>query len=139
MLLSRLPSDTFVTAFFGLLSPGRLTYCNAGHLPPLHVSGGSARALAGHGLPLGIDDSPGYGESELHLKPGELVFAYTDGLIEARHGGEMYGAERLARLVAEHAPRISPEALVRVVHEEVVAWSDGLSDDAVALALRRLP
>jgi GAF domain-containing protein len=139
MLLSRLPSDTFVTAFFGLLSPGRLSYCNAGHLPPLHVSGGSARPLAGHGLPLGIDDSPGYGESELHLKPGELVFAYTDGLIEARHSGEMYGDERLMRVVAEHAQRIGPEGLVRVVHEEVVAWSDGLSDDSVALALRRLP
>jgi GAF domain-containing protein len=139
MLLSRLPSDTFVTAFFGLLSPGRLTYCNAGHLPPLHVSGGSVRPLAGHGLPLGIDDSPGYGESELRLGAGELVFAYTDGLIEARRAGEMYGDERLMRLIAEHAPRVAPEGLVRAVHEEVASWSDGLSDDSVALALRRLP
>jgi serine phosphatase RsbU (regulator of sigma subunit) len=139
MLLSRLPRDTFVTAFFGLLSPGKLTYCNAGHLPPLHVAGGSVRTLASHGLPLGIDESPGYGECELRLAPGELVLAFTDGLIEARRGGEMYGHERLLRLVAARAEALGPEALVRALHEEVAAWSDGLSDDCVALALRRRP
>jgi GAF domain-containing protein len=139
MLLSRLPPDTFVTAFLGLLSPGRLTYCNAGHLPPLHVSGALVRPLEGHGLPLGIDSHPGYGETELRLAPGELVFAFTDGLIEARRGGEMYGDGRLTRLVADRAASLGPEGLVRAVHEEVAAWSDGLSDDSVALALRRRP
>jgi GAF domain-containing protein len=139
MLLSRLPRDTFVTAFLGLLSPGRLTYSNAGHLPPLHVSTNGAAPLAGHSLPLGIDPSPVYGQGELRLAPGELVFAYTDGLIEARRGGEMYGDERLTRLVAARARTLGPEALVRAVHEEVASWSDGLTDDSVALALRRRP
>jgi sigma-B regulation protein RsbU (phosphoserine phosphatase) len=139
MLLSRLPRDTFVTAFLGLLSPGRLTYCNAGHLPPLHVSAGSASPLEGHGLPLGIDPRPGYGQDELRLAPGELLFAYTDGLIEARRGGEMFGDDRLTRLVADRADALGPEGLVRAVHEEVASWSDGLADDSVALALRRRP
>jgi sigma-B regulation protein RsbU (phosphoserine phosphatase) len=139
MLLSRLPRDTFVTAFFGLLTPGRLVYCNAGHLPPLHVAGGLARSLEGHGLPLGIDESPGYAEGELRLAPGELVFAYTDGLIEARRAGEMYGVERITALVERRAELLGPEGLVRAAHEEVSSWSDGLSDDAVALALRRRP
>ena len=137
ILLSRLPPDTFATAFLGLLSPGRLTYCNAGHLPPLHVSGGVARPLEGHGLPLGIETHPGYGEAELRLAPGELVFAFTDGLIEARRRGEMYGDGRLTGLVADRAASLDPEGLVRAVHEEVSSWSDGLGDDAVALALRR--
>jgi serine phosphatase RsbU (regulator of sigma subunit) len=139
MLLSRLPRDTFVTTFLGHLAPGRLTYANAGHLPPLHVAGGEAVHLAGHGLPLGIDESPGYGQTELRLAPGDLVFAYTDGLIEARRGGEMFGDERLTRLVARRGGALGPEGLVRAVHEEVASWSDGLGDDAVALALRRRP
>ena len=42
MLLGRLPRDTFVTAFLGILSNESLRYCNAGHLPPLHVRSGSA-------------------------------------------------------------------------------------------------
>jgi GAF domain-containing protein len=139
MLLGRLPSDSFVTAFLGVLSPRALRYCNAGHQPPLLASKDGVRPLAGHGLPLGVDDRPRYGECELRLRDGDLVFAYTDGLIEARRGGEIYGSERLARLVQRSAGGMSAELLVRSVHEEIAAWADGLADDAVALALRRRP
>jgi sigma-B regulation protein RsbU (phosphoserine phosphatase) len=104
---------------------------------PLLVSRTGTSPLLGHGLPLGIDPEPGYGESELLLNDGDLVFAFTDGLIEARRAGEMYGLDRLARLVDGWSRMLSPEALVRAVHEEVAGWADGLSDDAVALALRR--
>jgi len=137
MLLGRLPRDAFVTAFLGILSTDSLRYTNAGHLPPLHVRGGSVRPLDGHGLPIGVLEGQTYTSSELELASGDLVFAHTDGLIEARRGGEMYGAERLARFVAGAATTQSPKELVRAVHEEVTGWADGISDDAVALALRR--
>jgi serine phosphatase RsbU (regulator of sigma subunit) len=137
MLLGRLPPDAFVTAFLGILSRDSLHYCNAGHLPSLHVRGGSARPLDSHGLPLGVLEAQRYPSSELKLAPDDLVFAHTDGLIEARRGGEMYGAERLAQLVVAAAASHSPRELVRTVHEDVTAWADGISDDAVALALRR--
>ena len=75
-------------------------YCNAGHLPPLHVRGGTVCPLESHGLPLGVLERHGYSESELHLERGDLVFAHTDGLIEARREGAMYGTERLSQLVA---------------------------------------
>jgi serine phosphatase RsbU (regulator of sigma subunit) len=137
MLLGRLPPDSFVTAFFGILSRDSLHYCNAGHLPPLHVRGGSASQLDSHGLPLGVLEAQQYPSSELELAPDDLVFAHTDGLIEARRGGEMYGVERLAQLVVAAAASHSPRELVRTVHEDVTAWADGITDDAVALALRR--
>ncbi len=119
MLLGRLPRDTFVTAFLGVLSHDSLRYCNAGHLPPLHVRGHSATPLDSHGLPLGIEERPGYSASELQLERDDLVFAHTDGLIEARRAGEMYGAERLAQLVAASARTQPPTDLVRSVHEDV--------------------
>jgi GAF domain-containing protein len=137
MLMGRLPQDTFVTAFYGVLSPGRLLWSGAGHFPPVHVSGPCVRALEPHGLPLGVDPSPGYGESELELSAGDLVFAFTDGLVEARRGRETYGTGRLARLVGRLAQSLGPQELVSAVHDDVAEWSDGLSDDAVALALRR--
>ena len=137
MLLGRLPRDTFVTAFLGLLSRESLTYCNAGHLPPLHVRGGTVCPLESHGLPLGVLERHGYSESELHLERGDLVFAHTDGLIEARRAGEMYGTERLRPAAWRTASSHAAQELVRAVHEDVTGWADGISDDAVALALRR--
>ncbi len=137
MLLGRLPHDAFVTAFLGILSGDTLRYTNAGHLPPLHVRAGSARPLDGHGLPLGVLESQRYSWSELKLEPGDVVFAHTDGLIEARRAGEMYGAARLAQLVVGAAAGLPPKELVRAVHEDVMAFADGIADDAVALALRR--
>jgi sigma-B regulation protein RsbU (phosphoserine phosphatase) len=137
MLMGRLPSDTFVTAFYGVLSPGTLRWAGAGHLPPLHVSGTAVRSLDSHGLPLGIDADPGYGESELELGVGDLVFAFSDGLVEARRAGAIYGIQRLSGLVGRLAQTLGPEELVRAVHEEISHWAGALGDDAVALALRR--
>jgi GAF domain-containing protein len=137
MLLGRLPRDAFVTAFLGILTKDSLRYTNAGHLPPLHVRGNDLRLLESHGLPLGVLEDQEYGWSELRLERDDLVFAHTDGLIEARRAGEMYGADRLARFVLGAAGSHSPKELVRAVHEEVTGWADGISDDAVALALRR--
>ena len=63
MLLGRLPSDTFVTAFFGLLSPGRLRYCNAGHLPPLTCPARRrAHARRATACRSGSTTAPGYGD-----------------------------------------------------------------------------
>ena len=137
MLLGRLPADTFVTAFLGILSRESLRYCNAGHLPPLHVRAGTVCPLESHGLPLGVFERHGYSESELHLDRGDLVFAHTDGLIEARREGVMYGTERLSQLVSGLAGSHGAQELVRAVHEDVTGWADGIADDAVALALRR--
>lgn len=137
MLHGRIPRDTFVTAFFAMLEPGRLRYSNAGHLPPLLVRAGSARPLGATGVPLGIDAELEGGEHAVELREGDLVFAYTDGLMEARRAGEIFGLDRLIELVRRLEAALSPKELVRAVHSEVAGWADGLGDDAVAMALRR--
>ena len=137
MLDGRLPSDSFVTAFFGVLSERSLRYANAGHLPPLIATGHAIRRLNARDLPLGVAANAELDESELALDHGELLFAYTDGLIEARRSGEVYGHDRLSELVAARAAEHAPEELVRAVHGEIADWAGGLTDDAVALALRR--
>jgi sigma-B regulation protein RsbU (phosphoserine phosphatase) len=136
MVHGRLPSDTFVTAFLAVLTPGCLRWASAGHLPALHVSGGSVHELEATGLPLGVEDSARYDERELELADGDLVLSYTDGLVEARRNGEAYGAARFSSFVARLAATLDPERLTRALHDEVADWSGGLSDDAVALALR---
>ena len=137
MVMGRLPGDTFVTAFLGVLRGGTLSYACAGHHPALLVRGGSVHELTQHGLPLGVEADSRFQEKRLEIEGGDLVFAYTDGLVEARAGEQVYGAERLARSVLARSDGLDASALVEGVFEDARRFSGGLSDDAVGLALRR--
>jgi serine phosphatase RsbU (regulator of sigma subunit) len=137
MLVGRMPRDSFVTAFLALLEPGRLRYASAGHLPPLLIRHDSVESLGATAVPLGIDPELNSRDVTLDLNDGDLVFAYTDGLMEARRDGDIYGLDRLSDFVVRMGRVLTPAELVQRVHREVASWADGLSDDVVALALRR--
>jgi hypothetical protein len=139
MLRSRLPEDTFVTAFLAVVCDRGVVYSSAGHLPPFLVrAGGNTAELLPGGMPLGVDADPGYAENQLDMATGDLLFAYTDGLVEARRGIELFGEPRLMDAVIDSAAVGSnAQDLVRRVHETVRDWAGGLNDDTVALALRR--
>lgn len=139
MLHSRLPSDRFVTAFFGVLGERRLRYANAGHIAPLLLrSDGTVSEAAGGGLPLGIEVAPGYVAHELELGADDVLFGFTDGILEARREGALLGADGLRRIVIEAAAQTrDAQALTELVHDDVRAWARGLADDAAIVALRR--
>jgi serine phosphatase RsbU (regulator of sigma subunit)/predicted ester cyclase len=105
-LLSRIPTNMFVTCFYAILEPesGSLTYANAGHdLPYLHRNG-ATEELRARGMPLGLMLGMGYEEKETILEAGESALLYSDGLVEAHDPkGKMFGFPRLRELVAEHA------------------------------------
>ena len=60
-----------------------------------------SRPLEAHGLVLGIDGGQEYAESHAELPPGASLVLYTDGVVEARRDGELYGDDRLDALLAE--------------------------------------
>jgi GAF domain-containing protein len=139
MLADRLPEDTFVTAFLAVVSEGEMRCANAGHSSPLVARArGGASDVPVRGLPLGIDPGARYEESRVALEPGDVLFAYTDGLSEARRDGQMFGAERLAAAIeAQRGEPGGVEALLEAVHETAREWAGSLSDDATSLAIRR--
>jgi GAF domain-containing protein len=137
LLRHRLPASSFVSAFMGVIDGDRLRWANAGHGPPaLLPAAGGEHLLAATGLPLGVEDG-GWGEHEAPFEPGDVLFASTDGLAEARRDGAFFGEARLPAVLAEHARRLGPEALVAHVRRELEAWAPELDDDVVILALRR--
>ena len=89
------------------------------------------------GLPLGVDAPHPYEQRERAFAAGDVLFAFTDGLVEARRAGEFFGTARLPALLAEHGLREDPQDLVTLVRREVEAWTPRLDDDVVILALRR--
>jgi len=139
ILRRRLPGGVaMVTAFLGVIDGGVLRYANAGHVPPLVAAGGGAalRELPTTGLPLGVEEDVAYEARELPFGPGALLFASTDGLVEARCGGELFGQARVSSLVAANAERLGPQALVELAHAEAETFADTLTDDIAIIALR---
>ncbi|HEV8131889.1 MAG TPA: GAF domain-containing SpoIIE family protein phosphatase [Acidobacteriota bacterium] len=103
LLKEGLDDNRFVTAVYGVLDAANrvLTYCNAGHNPPLllHGDGGVDRLTRG-GVVMGVFPGTDYKESRRQLKSGDILVLYTDGLAEASDRNEQeYGTARLIETV----------------------------------------
>ena len=140
ILRRRLPGRiALVTAFLAVIDDGILRYANAGHVPPLVTAPGDGDApleLCTTGLPLGVVDDVVYEERELPFGAAQLLFAATDGLLEARRAMELFGQERVTAIVAAHAGTLGTQALVERAYADAVAFAHALTDDVAIIALR---
>jgi sigma-B regulation protein RsbU (phosphoserine phosphatase) len=136
----------FATLFAGVLDPGsgRLLYVNAGHNPPLLLARSDdhrwIRAeLSPTGPAIGLLPNADYRLGETSMAAGELLFAFTDGVTEARNpASEEFGQERLEALLAAGGGT-AEEALaaVEAALREHTAAAEAF-DDVTMMALRRL-
>jgi GNAT superfamily N-acetyltransferase len=134
----RLSPETFVPVFLAFIQDDRIRWANGGHTPPrLLAVSGEDRELGNTGLPLGVEEDGGYTVAEAPFGFDDLLFAFTDGLSEARRGGELFGDARLGGLLAKHAHRLEPEALATLVHRRAEEFAQNVQDDVAILALRR--
>jgi sigma-B regulation protein RsbU (phosphoserine phosphatase) len=135
------PRGVFLTLFMGILEKnGRtLRYVNAGHNPQFVVRGrGEIVALSSTGLPIALFAGHAYAEASVDLEPGDLLFFYTDGLVEAENSaGEMFGAERL-QSVLRTASAEGVDAILQHVEQTVRGFRGATEalDDATLMALR---
>ena len=134
-------SGMFVTVFYGILNifTGEVEYVNAGHNPPYIVSDKNVDAVEmTGGTILGCLEDVDYQSKKLQLKPGEMLFLFTDGVTEAfNFGEELYGDARLVSFLQAHLAH----PLVEIVKESIMSvteFSTGVpqSDDITLLAIR---
>jgi len=117
-LATDLQDDMFMSLFVAVIDPDRetLRYVNAGHPPPMlmHPSG-SWQRLSATGTALGVLEEERYLASPaLPLRPGHLLFACTDGILEARKTAEPAGSSGDTRLVSVvNRERLAPETTHR--------------------------
>jgi phosphoserine phosphatase RsbU/P len=81
-----------------------------------------------------------YEEQEIALESGDLLVAYTDGVVEPEDPyGEQFGEDRLKDLLVKHGGAESSEIIAKVM-EAVEQWtaSTELQDDMTMLVVRRL-
>jgi sigma-B regulation protein RsbU (phosphoserine phosphatase) len=120
------------------LSTWELCCASAGHPNPRLIrADGTVVELSPHGLALGIEPDQEYAEAREILEPGSVVVLLTDGVLEARSDGELYGERRLGRLLAERRDEPASD-LARAVVEGARAFSGGdLGDDSAVVVVKR--
>jgi phosphoserine phosphatase RsbU/P len=117
----------------------RLTYCNAGHNPPLFFRNGEFRRLLTGGTVVGIFPDAEYEQETLTFMPGDVFLAYTDGIVESvNEYGEEFGEERLVDLIRLHESRPAEE-IQRAVVDEVLRWAyEEERDDDMTLIVAKV-
>src|SRR2546429_2571105 len=140
VVVGEIAPGKFITLVYMLIDGGKgeVAAAGAGHPPPRIVaSDGSVTGLEVRGLVLGIEPSQQYEQVRATLDVGGAVVLYTDGVIEARWERELYGVERLDRVLAERRD-LSANELAQVVLDDCRAFARGeLADDCAVVVVKR--
>ena len=133
----------FVTLFFGVLdsSTGTLTYVNAGHDSPAIIGpNGVKERLNRTGPVVGMMPDMSYDIKRTVLEPGDVLYAYTDGVTEARNPANKFFPEKELLLLLEQ-PIDSAAGLLERIKGRLRLFIDTADqfDDITMLAVRRAP
>jgi sigma-B regulation protein RsbU (phosphoserine phosphatase) len=131
----------FVTLMFGLMTAnGALTYCNAGHNPPLVLGRTGVRRLEAGGPVVGLLPYAPFDQGTDQLEPGDVILIFSDGVSEAFNlAGEEFGEDRILE-VAAAATDLPAAVLVERIVGAVRAFTRGAlqGDDITAMVIRYL-
>jgi sigma-B regulation protein RsbU (phosphoserine phosphatase) len=133
--------DMFVTAFMGFLDipGGRFTCVNAGHNPPLIKRGDKFEWYrTKRGLVLGAMEDMFYKEEETVLRPGDMLYLYTDGVTEAVNPvNELFGEGRLMEAAGSFR-EAGVREFTHSIKREIDIFADGVeqADDITMLVLK---
>ena len=134
------PAEKYATLFVGNYDgpARRLTYTNAGHLPPVLIGrDGNVRRLECGGTVVGLFDALTFEESSIELFQGDLFLAFSDGVTEPENDFGEFGEERLIDLVRDHRHQPLPR-ITEIVTAAVDDWIGGREQpDDLTLVLAR--
>jgi phosphoserine phosphatase RsbU/P len=116
---------------------GKVELFNAGHVPVIALEQGSARLLESTSLPLGMFREAAFSPAHAKLRPGDMLFLFTDGLSEAQGVDGEYGIDRVAALVNRQGACCA-SALIAACLDDLRAFAGATPglDDVTLLALR---
>jgi serine phosphatase RsbU (regulator of sigma subunit) len=139
IVLEEIEPGKFITLLYLTVDArkGELACASAGHpRPRLLRRGGTPEPLAVGGLALGIDGGQHYEEARVRLEPGDAVALFTDGLVEARRDGELYGEQRLDDALTANAG-LPAQELADALLADCLAYGGELADDCAIVVLKK--
>ncbi|HVP00841.1 MAG TPA: SpoIIE family protein phosphatase [Bryobacteraceae bacterium] len=136
------PAEYFATMFFAEYRDQKreLRYFNCGHPAALLMrASGAIEHLEATALPVGIFGTWRCEERTTTFSPGDLLVAFSDGVLEAGvERGEEFGEERLIDALQRSRKRDLESLLDEVVAEVLRFSPDVQSDDVTLVALRAI-
>ena len=138
-------TNMFVTFWLGLvdLNTGHLSYCNAGHNPPVVGCGddGVAFLTMRPNLPIGILPGMEYQGEELESIKGRSLFIYTDGLNEAENKEKEQFSDKRLLDILRRTPFGSSRQMIEMLSAQVETFRQGAepNDDLTMMYLRIAP
>lgn len=133
--------EAFATVFFGALDRigGVMRFCGAGHPQGLVGRSDGVEVLPTASPIVGAFVNATYETHETCLAPGDRLLLYTDGILEARRGAELFGEERIVDAMLRLAS-VAVEDIPERLLNDVLTFSGGeLHDDTVVMCLTRTP
>jgi steroid delta-isomerase-like uncharacterized protein len=139
-VLTRRPIESrFATLAYGVLEPGgRLTFCNAGHDPPVLIRGSECRRLEIGGRILGAFEHATFEEEVVELDPDDVLVVFSDGVTEGLNTcDEEFGDERLLACVRANRG-LTPSVLLERLLEVLRDFTQGAAqnDDRTLLVMK---
>ena len=143
-LLNRLLSkdlsgvEIFVTASIIDIVGDRIKVSIAGHPPPIIFrKNGKMKTFSTSGLPLGIFPDSEFKVQKSSLSSGDLIFMYTDGLVDARNpGGHPFGLKRVAHIVSSNIQKEVQE-IAETLKSAILDYTKGQHQDDMTFLLVR--
>ena len=132
----------FVTLFLFLLSPhGVGQFISAGHNPAylFRSATGRIEELVSDAHFLGLFDFASYQSRTFRLDQGDILVVYSDGLTAAQNQQEeMFGEERLLRIIRQEAPSGS-HALEQKFLKAIAEFTQGMpqTDDITFVVVEK--
>lgn len=118
---------------------GRLIHANAGHLSPLLLRQGQPCVpLDASGIVLGVKTEVSFEEHTATLQSGDMLFLYTDGIIEAENKeGEFFGVRRICNLLETYHNAEPQEIITAVIEQlQIFCRSKIFEDDVTMVAMK---
>ena len=143
-LQERKLDSQYVTMLFALWDDATRTLeiANAGSVQPLFAHDKIVETVSVEGFPLGLFPNATYEGLTLSLKPGDSVAFFSDGITDAENEhGEMFGSERLAKVVLNQSRSGSAQSIMNSILKSVETFQSGVEhfDDETIVVVRALP
>ena len=142
LLATQIEPGTFITLFYGVLDLERMevSYANAGHPDGLIYCPRSSQFthLASTGMMVGAVPNETFESRSVGVAPGDVLVLYTDGVVEARRGNDLFGIDRLMATIRENASLPATD-LARAIYDQTTRFQgSAMADDTCIIVLRFL-